>query len=64
MNAGLAVECIDDQSGVVGKCWFTARTRGSNRLDARVLGECRSGFFRLGESKLTGGLCGDSIGRE
>ena len=64
MDPRLAAKCIDDQSGVVGKCRFTARTRGSNRLDARVLRKGRSRLFWFGETKLAGGLGGNSVGRK
>ena len=64
MNARLATERVDDEAGVVGKRRLAGRARRGQCLDARVLGECLAGFFRLGETKLTGGLRSDAVGRK
>jgi hypothetical protein len=64
MDTGLAAECVDDQSGIIGKCWPTAYAGSGKCLDVRVFGECRPDFFRLWKTELAGGLRSDSIGRE
>ena len=64
MDAGLAAKGIDDQSGVVCKRRLSASAGCSNRLDARVLRKGRSGLLGFGETKLAGGLRGNSVRRK
>ncbi len=65
MDAGLAAERIDHQTGIVGEGGAAGRDRGGHRLDARVVGEgaCR---FPSGsaQAELAGRLRGDAIRRE
>ena len=64
MNAGLAAERIDHQTGIVGEGGAAGRLRRGHRLDARIVGEGLAGFLRLGETELAGRLRGDAVGRE
>ena len=64
MNAGLAAERIDHQTGVVGKGRASGRLGRGHRLDARVIGEGRAGFLRLGKAEFAGRLRCDAVGRQ
>ena len=64
VNAGLAAERIDHQTGIVGESRLAGGFRRGHRLDARIGGKCLSGFLRLGEPKLAGRLRGDAERRQ
>src|SRR6185437_9925690 len=64
VNAGLAIQRIDHQAGVVGEGRLAGRLGCGHRLDARVLGESLSGFGRFAEPQFADRLRRDAVGRE
>src|SRR5665213_607895 len=64
MNAGVAAERIDHQTGVVGKGRLAGGFGGGHRFDARIGGESFSGFLGLGKPKFAGRLRLNAEGRE
>ena len=64
MNAGIAAERIDHQTGVVGKGRLAGGLGRGHRLDARIGGKSFAGFLRLGKPKFAGRLRFDAERRE
>ena len=64
MNAGLAIERIDDQSGIVGERGLSTRSGSGQRLDACIRAEGFPGFFRLGQRKFRSRLRAHALRRE
>src|ERR1700687_2262268 len=64
VNAGITAERIDHQTGIVGEGGAVCCFGCSHSLNARIGGECFSGFLRLGQAKLASRLRGDAERRQ
>src|SRR4029077_5491210 len=64
MNAGIAIERVDHQAGIVGKGHRATGARRGDSFDACVGGERLAGLFWLGQTEFGRRLRGDAVRRE